>query len=178
MHTVDNRNEISSQQLIDRIEDLVHRAETLSDSQARDVTVELLRAVLDFHKAGLQRAIAIAGEAIVKQIAQDDLASSMLLLHDLHPDNVQTRIDRAVFKLQEAIALSGAKLRLIAIEVGTVHLHFESPRSWPRFSVRSKIENAIFEIAPEIERVLIEGLKEAPPVDFVPVSDLLAGSER
>jgi hypothetical protein len=174
--------ETRSQEWVDKIEDLVGRAQSLSDPKARVVAVDLLRAVLDFHAAGLERVLAIAagsgiaGETIIQQIAADDLTSSMLLLHDLHPDDLETRIGRAVEKLQDVFTSLGARLSLIAIESGTVRLQFNSARTWSGTPARDSVENAIFQTAPEIQRVVIEGLKETPPANFVPVSELLAAS--
>lgn len=176
------RNEIRSEEWIGKIEELVRRAESIADPTARSVAVELLQAALDFHAAALERILEIAadsgaaGEALIDRIAADELTSSVLLLHDMHPDDLQTRVDRAVRKLQEMFASLGAKLSLAAIEPGTVRLHFDSARTWPGTAVRGSVENAIFQAAPEIESVVIEGLKESLPAGFVPLSDLLAGS--
>jgi hypothetical protein len=183
-------DEIRSQEWIDKIEELVHRAESFPDPNARGVAVDLLQAVLEFHAAGLQRVMEItagcgsAGETILEQIATDDLTSSMLLLHDLHPDDLETRINRAVHKLEDMFTSLGARLSLVAIEqaecagsaLGTVRLRFDSARTWSGAPVRASVENAIFQAAPEIGSVVIEGLKETPPANFVPVSDLLATS--
>jgi hypothetical protein len=38
------------------------------------------------------------------------------------------------------------------------------------------VENALLQAAPEISTVIIEGLKEPAPANFVPVSKLLAGN--
>lgn len=174
-------NEIRSQEWIDKIEGLVHSAESLSDPKARAVAVDLLQAVLDFHAAGLERVMEIAaesgtaGEEIFERMATDDLTSSMLLLHDLHPDDLETRIDRAVHKLQDMFTSLGARLSLAAIEPGTVRLNFDSARTWSGTPVRASVEDAIFQAAPEITSVIIEGLKETPPANFVPISDLLVG---
>lgn len=180
------KDEIRSQQWIDKIEELVRRAEALSDPKARGVAVDLLQAVLDFHAAGLERIMEIAvdsgpaGDAIIERIAADELTGSMLLLHDLHPDDLETRIDRALRKLQDMFASLGATLSLVAIEPaiepGTVRLQFDSSRTWSGTPVRASVENAIFQAAPEIETVIIEGLKEPLPANFVPLSDLLVGS--
>jgi hypothetical protein len=175
------KDEVRSQEWIDKIEELVRRAETLSDPESRRVAVELVQAVLDFHAAGLDRTMEIiagsgaAGEAIIDRLATDDVTSSMLLLHDLHPDDLETRVHRAADKLQEMFASLGAKLSVVAIEPGTVRLRFDSPRTWPGGTVKVKIENAIFQAAPEIHSIVLEGLKEAPAAGFVPVSELLAG---
>jgi hypothetical protein len=99
-------NEIRSQEWVDKIEELVRQAEAIPDPKARSVTIDLLKAVLDFHAAGLERMMDMvfdsgpAGEAIAERIVADDLTSSMLLLHNLHPDNVETRVARAVEKLE------------------------------------------------------------------------------
>jgi hypothetical protein len=174
-------NEIRSQEWVDKIEGLVRQAEVIADPSARTVTIDLLRAVVDFHAAGLERMLEIVfdsgpdGGAIVDRIASDDLTSSMLLLHDLHPDDLETRVVRAVQRLQEAFISLGAKLSLVAIEAGTVRLNFDSQRTWSGTPVKASVEKAILQAAPEISAVVIEGLKETPPADFVPVSDLFAG---
>ena len=98
-----------------------------------------------------------------------------LLLHDLHPDDLETRINHALQKLQDMFITLGAKLSLIAIESPTVRLRFESQRTWSGAPVKSSVEKAILQAAPEITAVIIEGLKEAPTTGFVPVSELLAG---
>lgn len=172
--------EVHSQQWIDRIEELVHRAEGAGDAESRRITVELLRAVLEFHAAGLERIIEIAaasgaaGEAILKRIGDDDLTSSVLLLHGLHPDDLETRVNRAVAKLEEMFGSRGASISLVSMEDGVVRLRFESGRAWAGAKVT--IEKAIYQAAPEITSVIVEGFKEPVPVDFVPVSTLLSDS--
>ena len=175
-------NEIRSQEWVDKIEDLVRQAEAIPDQHARTVTIDLLRAVLDLHAAGLERMMDIvfesgpSGESTIERIASDDLTSSMLLLHDLHPDDLATRVNGAVQKLQDMFSSLGAKLSLLGIESDTVRLHFESPRTWAGAPVKGSVEKAIFQAAPEISTVILDGVKETPPVGFVPVSALLAGS--
>ncbi len=171
--------EVHSQEWIDKIEALVHRAESIGDPAARAVAVDLLQAVLEFHAAALDRMLEIACDSSgtpIERFAADDLVSSMLLLHDLHPDDLETRIGRAVDKLAEMFRSLGATLSLIDIEAGTLRLHFDSPRTWTGAPVRSSVENAISQAAPEIETVIIEGLKETVPANFVPVSNLLAAN--
>ena len=172
--------QIRSQQWVEKIELLVGQAQAISDPVARNVTIDLLRAVLEFHAAGLERVLDMifesgpAGAATIDKIAADQLAGSLLLLHNLHPDDLETRLNRAVERLQDMFASLGANLSLVALEPGTVRLRFESQRTWSAVPVRASIEKAIFQAAPEITTVLVEGLKDAPPNGFVPVSDLLA----
>jgi hypothetical protein len=172
---------IRSQEWVDKIEELVRRAEALPDPNARRVSVELLRAVLAFHAAGLERILdtifesGATGEQIIDKLAADDLTSSLLLLHDLHPDDLETRLSRAIDKLQTIFFSLGARLSLAGREGDLIRLRFESQRAWSVTAVKASVENAIFQAAPEITSVVLEGVKEAPDPGFVPVSDLLAG---
>lgn len=168
------KDDVRSQQWIDRIEELAHQAEALADSQGRNIAIELIQAVLDFHAAGLERImeIAAASPTLAKRLVTDDLISSLLLLHDLHPDDLETRVGRAMDKLQTAFHPLGARLSLIGIEGGTVRLQFESSRTWPAASVRTTIENEILQAAPEVSAITIEGIKQAPAADFVPLTNL------
>lgn len=173
------REEVRSQEWIDKIETLVRRAELIADPVARAAAVDLLQAVLDFHAAALARMLEMtleSSEALLDRLAADELVSSMLLLHDLHPDDLETRVRRAVDRLSEMFRSLGAKLSLISIEPGTLRLQFDSSRAWTGAPVRASVENAIFQAAPEVETVIIDGLKETPPVDFVSVSTLLGAN--
>ncbi|MGH9623125.1 MAG: DUF5947 family protein [Bryobacteraceae bacterium] len=156
----------------EKIETLVRQTESISDPEARGVAVDLLKAALEFHAAALERLLEIAGKETVDRIAADELVSSLLLLHDLHPDSLETRIRRAVGKLQDMFSSLGAKLSLTSIEGEEVRLHFDSGQTWSLAAVRESIENAIFQAAPEIGSVTIEGVKEPVPANFVPLSQL------
>jgi hypothetical protein len=156
-----------------RIEELVGRVQALPDPMARDLTIELLRAVMDFHAAGIGRLLEIIGpdfEAVVK----DDLCSALLLLHGLHPESMERRVERAVERLQMRLGPRGARVSLVRIEEGAVHLRYEgsSPRS--AAGVRETVEQYLYGAAPEIEEIAIEGLRE-PADGFVPIDDLVAG---
>ena len=174
--------EVRSQQWIDRIEELVHRAESVEDPKLRSIAVDLLRAVLDFHAAGLERVMEIAtasgpaGKEIIDRIAADDLAGSLLLLHGLHPDDLETRLNRALDRLHPIFGSRGASVSLIAIEEDSVRLRFDTTRPWSGAPVKATIEAAVCQAAPEIASVIVEGLQEPPEPNFVPLSNLMAGA--
>lgn len=176
------QQEVGSQQWIDRIEELVHRAEAIGDPNVRGIAVDLLQAVLTFHAAALERMMEISaaagpsGEAILKRAAEDDLVSSMLLLHGLHPDDLETRVNRAVEKLREAFGSAGAGLSLVVIEDDSVRLRFETERAWSGAPMKASIEGAIYQAAPEIAHVIIEGFEDRPEPNFVPLSNLVSGA--
>ncbi|HSU60663.1 MAG TPA: hypothetical protein VLI55_15225 [Bryobacteraceae bacterium] len=174
--------EVRSQQWTDRIEELVHRAESVEDQKLRSIAVDLLRAVLDFHAAGLERVMEIAagsgpaGKEVIDRMAADDLAGSLLLLHGLHPDDLETRLNRTIERLQSSFSSRGASVSLIAIEEDSVRLRFDAARPWSGAPVKATIEAAVYQAAPEIASVIVEGLQEPPEPNFVPLSNLMAGA--
>src|SRR5579884_3940128 len=85
----------ASKERIHKIGELVRRAEALPDREARSLCAELVQVVMEFHAAGLERMLSIVlqqenGPAILASFAGDDLAANVLLLHGLHPDDLQT----------------------------------------------------------------------------------------
>ncbi len=170
--------EVRSQEWIDRIEELVHRAESVEDPKLRGIAVDLLQAVLAFHAAGLERILEIAaasgplGEEIIDRVAADDLAGSLLLLHGLHPDDLETRLNRAVEKLQVMLGSRGATVALVAIEENTVRLRVDTNRVWSGAPVKASVEAAIYQAAPEIANVIVEGFREPAMANFVPLANL------
>jgi hypothetical protein len=155
---------------IHRIEELVTRVSELRDPQARDLTIELLRAVMEFHAAGVARMLELAAESR-DAIAADNLCSALLLLHGLHPDSIEIRVARALERLQLRLGSRGATISFVRIEDGAIYVRYAgtSPRS--AAGVRETVEQYLYSAAPEIEAVVIEGLRE--PVDgFVPLEEL------
>ena len=104
-----------------KIDELVRRTESIADPNARRVALDLLRVVMEFHAAALDRIMEIVSEtgdgpSTIDSIAKDDLAASILLLQGLHPDNFETRVRSAVDKLLLRFSPRGARLMLVGIE--------------------------------------------------------------
>lgn len=164
-----------------QIEASVRRAESLTDPEAKRVVLDLLETVMAFHAAALDRILEIVsasdgGAPAIEAIAKDGLTSSILLLHDLHPDDFAIRIQRAVDKLRHRLHPRGADITLLGFADGIVRVRYQSPRNGQVAAAKSLIEDAIFELAPDTVEVAIEGLKEELAQNgFVPLASLLAG---
>jgi Fe-S cluster biogenesis protein NfuA len=87
----------------------------------------------------------------------------MLLLHGLHPDDLETRVRRAVDRLRPHLGVHGLRLDVVEIVSGTVRLRvhgsgaatIKAPLLW---TLPGEIEDAVVEAAPDVEKVLIDGL--------------------
>src|ERR1700692_3474657 len=72
----------------ERVEKLAGRLESAGDPEIRATALDLVQSVVELHGAALQRLVDLlmetpAGEQALSQALEDDLVSSMLLLHNL-----------------------------------------------------------------------------------------------
>jgi len=93
----------------DRIETLLE-ASSSGGVLARERAEELVRLVADLYGAGLERMMDILYEegvltdAVLDRYAADDLVASLLLVHGLHPYDVETRVQRALDTVRPYLA--------------------------------------------------------------------------
>ncbi len=83
-----------------RTEALLARIEELPDNAARAQAVQTLQAMTALYGECLARVMTHADDALSGTLAADELVGQLLLVHDLHPDPVRTRVERALADLQ------------------------------------------------------------------------------
>jgi Fe-S cluster biogenesis protein NfuA/nitrite reductase/ring-hydroxylating ferredoxin subunit len=164
---------MESQQLIQRIDELVRQIETMADPEARAVAVELLQSLMELHGAGIDRMMEIAaqtgeaGRAIIDGFARDELVRGLLLLYGLHPVDLVTRVTQALDKVRPYLHSHGGNVETLGIEDGVVRLRLQgSCKSCPSSAMTLKlaIEEAIYEAAPDVVAIEAEGVLEPLPV--------------
>ncbi|MEU9123950.1 hypothetical protein AB0C96_29485 [Streptomyces sp. NPDC048506] len=83
------------------VEDVLDRLARRGDREASAAAEELVRVLMDFYGAGLARIMHLlergteAGDPSAV-LLRDELVTSLLVLHDLHPEDTAARIDRAL----------------------------------------------------------------------------------
>lgn len=142
---------------------------------------ELVRLVVDLYGAGLERLLEIAHDSgrlddeLLDRLAADDLVSSLLLVHGLHPYDVETRVARALDGVRPYLGSHGGDVELVGVtEDGVVRLRMlGSCDGCPSSSVTLTlaVETAIQAAAPETLGIEVE---EAAPggASVIPVSAL------
>jgi len=154
-----------------RIEALLQEVATFTDPNAQAVTQELLQTLLTMYGEGLTRMLEltaeheVAGEAIIDDFADDELVSSLLLLHGLHPIDVETRIANALESVSPYLKSHGGGVELLGVRDNVAHLRLEgSCNGCPSSSVTLTlaIEEAINKAAPDLERLQVEGVTQPP----------------
>jgi hypothetical protein len=161
----------------DRIEQLLEELETLT---ARPVWLrieELAQRLVQLYGSGLERMLGhlqAAGrldEAIAERLASDELLSSLLLLHGLHPWPVEERVRRALERAAPQLADLGV-FSLLAVEGEVARLRLDGPPP-AAVSAERLLYRALADAAPEILRVQVEGL--TPPAPGLVQIDLRRG---
>jgi Fe-S cluster biogenesis protein NfuA len=151
---------------IQRIGEIVEQLESAADPNARAMAKELLESLMALHGAGLERVLELASEAgetgedIIRKFARDELVGSLLLLYGLHPEDLLTRVKRALEKSQAFLESHAASAELVSIdEDGAVTVRLQVKSSGcgsSAASVKSTLEASLQNAAPDATSILVE----------------------
>ena len=144
--------------MFDRVEILLGKLETNPDPAVRETVRDLVRALLDFHLAGLSQVIELGAERgdFCARLAADPKVEPLLLLHGLHPDQLSVRVERALEKVRPYLYSHGGSVELVGIEEGRVQLRLQgSCNGCPSSAetLKTSIEEAILAAAPDAEGI-------------------------
>ncbi len=157
----------------DRIEHLLDllRATVKPDAWAQ--VSELLELLTELYGAGLARIVelAAAGDGdggLLARMAGDDLVAGLLVLHGLHPDSFTNRVQRALAEVRPYLATHAGDVELTGVDedLGAVRLRMMgSCDGCPSSSITLKlaVERAIYEAAPEVTLIEVEGDDQPEP---------------
>ena len=149
---------------VNRVEALVGALEKCPDPTAREASRELVRTLLDLHAAGLTKVLELAGGdgTLIDQFADDELISSLLLLHGLHP-HPATRTCAAYQALEQArprFRSMGGDIDLIDASEEVVRLRIRG-----ELAVRAVAEEAVLRAAPG---AVVEIEEASDPIRYRP----------
>ena len=167
-------------QLAARTDQLLAEIEGLPETRVRATAVEAIQAIVQLYGAGLARIVRQLEEhdaALLSRLADDELIAHLLILHDLHPIELATRVGMALEDVRPYLQSHGGNVELVDITGGVLRVRLEgSCHGCPSSSMTLKlaIEEAVHTRAPEIERVEAVNPTPTPPVtgNFVPLSSL------
>ena len=139
-----------------RVDGLLAELRGGPDPRAAVVAEELTRCLVQLYGAGLARIVAGIGPQLSADLCADPLVESLLLVHDLHPLDADTRIRQAV---ERAWPRPG-ELRYLGIdEAGVAHLRLTAVRSGCGSSPQTalgEVEAFVRQAAPELTDVRVE----------------------
>ncbi|MER7810170.1 hypothetical protein [Streptomyces sp900116325] len=97
-----------------RVEELLDRLTAIGDQEVGAAAEDLVRVLMDFYGAGLARIVDRLSAAAdhstggpLAALLDDELVSSLLALHDLHPEDIDKRIARALDSVRDPVEVVG-----------------------------------------------------------------------
>jgi Fe-S cluster biogenesis protein NfuA len=168
------------QERTQEIERLVERVQALEDENARTVALDLWRMRMGLHGAVLARVVELAvdggevGRALLATLCSDRMVSGLLVLYGLHPLELETRVAGAIEKVREDLQSRGGSAELLGIADAAVRVRIQVDGHGCGSSaevVKSLVEQAIYEAAPEVLSIEVEGAA-ASAGGFVPLAAL------
>jgi hypothetical protein len=146
-----------------RLERLLQEIQGMAGPSTWTRIEELLRGILELHASGFRRLLALAAQndgstSFEDRLVADDLVSSLLLLHGLHPLSSSERIESALETMAPYLASQPASVELVGIgDDGAVRLRLVGALSnAPPSVIEHALRRAVQEAAPEVTRVEIE----------------------
>jgi hypothetical protein len=164
-----------------RIEELLQELLTTADASVRDRAEDLVRLLMELYGSALERVVAMvadegeAGRALLDRLASDELVASLLILHRLHPQSAEERVQAVLDRSGPGLGL-GQGMELVGLDhAGVAHIRLGpecdgfplSPAA--RLALEREVEGA----APEVGGIEIEPPPERPPPSvFIPAGSL------
>ena len=167
------------QERVARMETLLGEIETLPDRNARSKAAEVVGVLLDLYGEGLARMMEVVAEGEERErtfdaFAEDELVSHLLLLHGLHPLDLETRVIMALEEVRPYLQSHGGNVELLGVKEGVARLRMQGSCSGcpsSTVTLRLAIEEAIQKTAPDLEGIEAEGVAEEPK----PAPTIVAG---
>jgi Fe-S cluster biogenesis protein NfuA len=169
-------------QLVAQVDSLLHQVESLDDGQVKSLALETIQILFELYGEALARIIHQTSQSepgtLLDGFRQDELISHLLLMHDLHPDSIETRVQQALDEVRPYMESHGGNVELIGVQAGIAYLRLVgSCHGCAASSITLKlaVEKSVQKFAPELLAIQADGAVEPPArlsEGFVPLSAL------
>lgn len=170
-----------------RVGGLVQEIEAIADPALRASTKELVQLLMDLHGAALERAMEIVANAgepgmnTIDQLGRDPIVSSVLVLYGLHPEDLDSRVLKAIERVRPQLRKQGCEVELLEQSEGLVRLRVQTGEHTcgsTAKTVQAILEGAIYDAAPDITALAIDGLDGKPAAGFVALDKLMVAGDE
>src|SRR5580693_8681713 len=155
-----------------RVEELLDSLKSGGFGPAASAAEELVSLLVGLYGDGLAQIMTVlaengpAGAAMIDALAEDPVVENLLLLHGLHPLDVDARIQRALDRVRPYLGSHAGGVEYLGVRDGVARLRLEgSCHGCPSstVTVQLAITGALQDAAPEVTDVVVEGMTVAPP---------------
>ncbi len=126
-----------------RIQELVSKLTRCPILPTRVLFQECLESVLAFYGHGLERILELVahdgsdGKKIYRDLIHDKVVRGLLLIHDLHPVDLETRLRGALDKVRPYLKSHGGNVELISLNNDVARLRLQGTCQKLRFLNRN-----------------------------------------
>lgn len=157
------------------IEQQVQRVEACADPATRAAAMDLISSVMELHGEAIERMLAIVaadGGGLAESFARDPLIHGVLALHDLHPESLQARVQRALQAAQPKLHQHRAQAELISIENGVVQvtLSTDLAHQCGSAALETELRQALVDAVPDAAEIVVKAAQ--PIANFISIDAL------
>jgi hypothetical protein len=152
-----------------RVEEVLDRLAAAGDPAAASAAEELVRALMDLYGEGLARIVALLsadGGAALEPLLTDEVSAALLVLHDLHPHDLATRVGHGLRRAGASTSggrggAGGSGAEIVELDPGSGRLRVALAGAGcgcpsTAQAARERIEAAMACFAPEVTSVVVE----------------------
>jgi hypothetical protein len=170
------------QEKIRQLGALVGELDAMPENGGKGAARELVQLLLEVHGSGLERIMEIIdesgepGEGIILRLGQDPIVRHLLLLHSLHPEDLETRVLKAIDLAGPRLRKNNSELELLGIREGAVQVVVRTSGhacGSNGKAAQSIVEECIYDLAPDLTSLEILDQEDGASSGFVPLESLL-----
>jgi Fe-S cluster biogenesis protein NfuA len=162
---------IDSEEHLARVQELTDALEALPEGREKALAEDLIGAIVELYGDGLRRVVealqdaGAPGQEIHERLVSDGVVASLLLIHDLYPIDLETRVREALDSVRPYMESHGGDVELLGLEGGIARLRLAGscdgcPAS--AATLELAIKDALDQAAPDLAGLEVEGVA-APP---------------
>ncbi|MDQ3021067.1 MAG: NifU family protein [Bacteroidota bacterium] len=150
-----------------RIQELIDELDLIPDSKTKEFAQECIQEIVGFYGKGLERMLHIisanensSAKNTINKLIEDNFISGLLLIHDLHPLSLETRLKNALEKVRPYMDSHGGSVEIVSLDEGVAKLRLSgSCKGCPSSSITLElgIKEAIEENCPDLLGLEVDG---------------------
>jgi Fe-S cluster biogenesis protein NfuA/nitrite reductase/ring-hydroxylating ferredoxin subunit len=153
-----------------RIQEIVAQIDAMPNPAARELMQECMESVLSFYGDGIARMLelvkrsGIGGQKAYDDLIHDGVVGGLLLIHGLHPRDLETRLREALDKVRPYMESHGGNVELLSLQNDFARLRLQgSCKTCPSSAVTLElaVRHAIEEACPDLVGFEVEGATAA-----------------
>ncbi len=157
------------QEKLRRLGTLVGELDQMPGGGSKVAARDLVQLLMEVHGAGLERIMEIVfesgvpGTALIDRLGQDPIVRNLLLLYSLHPDDMETRVSKALDMAGARLRKLDAEVELVSIQNGAIQVRLRTSGHGcgsTMKNLRAIVEESIYDLAPDLTSLTIHEPEE------------------